>query len=515
MRVHRSYSTLLLGLILSVPVLAFSQEPPPGKEKSPEESAPEPRLDLYGASSQSGQNSKPAQVTFEMEELSPERFQELRTPWRRRRTYDPSFLDLNGDGRQELVRRDPEGRIFVIDGKTGLTEQVPLGDWRLGDELGAYLPVRLGKDYYWLVGLESPKRAVGLFKATGEEVWTFELETPECRWSNVLVSAADLNGDGQTEFVVALSIWPPKDNGDTFPGGRGVAYVAVFDGDGRRICQKRVGESNRFFDVIPGKGSGTQAAIICNGDHILRRFGWVPAEGPKGEDPEEGPAPLRGAFMEEVAPAALVDRGRVEGRISEVYGRGLRVDVDGDGVDEVCLRLNDAGLAVLGGSEKEPRTIRFPRGGTWGLIRDLEPVETSEGLRLIVSMAGSPNTVGLYGPDGSPIWVGQGEKKKSDLEYDFRVSAADLDGDGSPELILAINENRRIRRKDSSSSRSLRADLIVLDRKGNRLCQKTVGRQIWEVYVISPAEPGEFATIICAVDFDVKRFRYVTTHKKF
>ncbi|MCZ6690493.1 MAG: hypothetical protein O7H41_12905 [Planctomycetota bacterium] len=48
MRLHPWHAAVPVGLLLLIPLFAFSQDQPPAKKQTPKENAPKPRLDLYG-----------------------------------------------------------------------------------------------------------------------------------------------------------------------------------------------------------------------------------------------------------------------------------------------------------------------------------------------------------------------------------------------------------------------------------------------------------------------------------
>ena len=48
MRVHPWHATVPVGLLILIPLLAFSQDQPLAKKQTPKGNAPRPRLDLYG-----------------------------------------------------------------------------------------------------------------------------------------------------------------------------------------------------------------------------------------------------------------------------------------------------------------------------------------------------------------------------------------------------------------------------------------------------------------------------------
>ncbi len=206
-------------------------------------------------------------------------------------SYGARKLDVDGDGKLELVIPDWQGglRVFSADGLQ--TRRIHFqGKGGMGTQIKAFEPVREGKTLRWLVGfvkyvgngMAHSSASVGLYSSEGETIWTYQPSLPEtvsCEFTSV--SAGDLRGDGKTELIAGMTVYNVRQReAHMWENLNSNGYLAIFDESGNCLSLRRVGQRIELVQVAPNSEPGKPSAILCLVDNNLRRFQWSATSSP-------------------------------------------------------------------------------------------------------------------------------------------------------------------------------------------------------------------------------------------
>ncbi|MEE8153358.1 MAG: hypothetical protein V3T53_00190, partial [Phycisphaerales bacterium] len=111
----------------------------------------------------------------------------------------------------------------------------------------------------------------GLWRTDGTRVWSSEVRHQSNAALMPILRAGDVNGDGRTEIVLAISVtkydmtretqvaWPTQMQ----------AFLAVYDLDGKRLAQRKAGTSISSLLLMENADGGADV-IAHTGQNIVR-----------------------------------------------------------------------------------------------------------------------------------------------------------------------------------------------------------------------------------------------------
>lgn len=226
-----------------------------------------------------------------------------------------------------------------------------------------------------------------------------------------------------------------------------------------------------------------------------------------------GEASNSATSAEDVNPESLVASSPLSGLQHVNAYQMRRFDVDGDGRDEWIAPDMNAGLAVISPDGGSATRIRLRGGKHNESIHYFQPVRFRDETYWLVSRAswsaaGQKSNVTLHrpAPDASALWTFRPQTPDSS---NIQVAAADLTGDGVPEIVLGISTFKMKRTAENEYMHDQpSASLAILDWEGNLLAQRRVGNHIQLLIVGEPGSPGEPAQILVGTDQRVRRFTF-------
>jgi hypothetical protein len=266
----------------------------------------------------------------------------LQERWTARVPAAPTRLlavDLDGDGRREVVAADPGGRVlaFSAEGRPLWQVQASSGSPAENEPRGLDDVKTGAKEKARGVAFGFRGGRFGLLGADGREAWTHSVSRVR------RVRVADLNDDGEGEILVG------DDDGT----------MSAFDQRGRALFSWGLGDAVGEIRALDTDGDPTTGEIVLGG---------------KG-----GAVTLIRVAGPARTPASLWSAGLSE-KISTVGG----VDGDGDGRQEVFVGTERGILAAFRPDGLE--IARVTLGGAVQVVRGLAP---GEGAPLVVAAAGS------------------------------------------------------------------------------------------------------------------------------
>ena len=235
--------------------------------------------------SQSAPASSPTLV-----DVAPERLREEPSA-RLSGVYQIKEADVTGDGRRKLVASTPSNTIVIIDPETLKTERVQLKGRSRRSSVSGVAAVQTKNGLLWLAqgsderffGRGTASIQVSLHDRAGGLLWTYEQKFEAGSQVQSIVDGGDLDGDGQPEFVVGITVYQISKSGSnswTTSNQRG--QLVVLDRNGSVICSRRAGQG--LFDVkaFPSKEPGKPGRVFIidgRGAHFYQLTGaaTVPA----------------------------------------------------------------------------------------------------------------------------------------------------------------------------------------------------------------------------------------------
>ena len=113
---------------------------------------------------------------------------------------------------------------------------------------------------------------LGLWRTDGTRVWSSEIRHESQAALMPILAAGDVNGDGRAEIVLAISVTKYDQSGETqFARPTQMhAFLAIYDLDGNRLVQRRVGNSIQSMVLMENVDGG--ADVIAHTGFRMVRF---------------------------------------------------------------------------------------------------------------------------------------------------------------------------------------------------------------------------------------------------
>ena len=227
---------------------------------------------------------------------------------------------------------------------------------------------------------------------------------------------------------------------------------------------------------------------------------------------EEGiDTPTVTAPLEDLAPERLKTLSQRRMRFFSAWNTRT-VDVDGDGRSELVWPDGASNLNVISSDGTEVARITL-KGVPQAPIQNFMAAHIEgecywfvSATRFSMSGMKQTSTVGLFAPDGMPLWTFQPELAEG-FECQTMVAAGDLDANGSVEFVVGVMAYKRKKMDERSWTQANQTGhLLVFNQAGDLLCQRRVGQYIHYVHVAPAIEPGAPATLLCFADQRLLRF---------
>ncbi len=199
------------------------------------------------------------------------------------RRYDVREIDLDGDGKDEIVGFDGFDGINVVRSDGTLVESVSFRRPSLRAMISSFAPVRRGEERCWLVSFAkyhmsfASMSVVYFCDSEGERLWSYDPELGPELASEIMVDTGDLDGDGTDECVIVMGAHKVEklDKRGWSHSSAGV-YLGIFDLKGNVLSMKRIGRESDFLRVVTSGDSET-ATILVDVDGTLRRYHYDPS----------------------------------------------------------------------------------------------------------------------------------------------------------------------------------------------------------------------------------------------
>ena len=326
-------------------------------------------------------------------------------------------VDIDGDGADEVVAGSTSGEVYLFesDGTRVWTHDI-------GGRVLSVSSAKLTADGPPAIIAGGTSATLYALSAEGEELWSFDM--PQYKSAGVITTVfpADLDGNGDDEVVAGTESW---------------RYYA-FDADGSEIWRvesvrkSTVGaaadlDGDGADDVVAGTEYHSWPVYDSDGTEMFR---YAPRTGPGCNGVAIGD--ITGDGAPEIVFAgrdSFVHAITATGSLLWKFGTG-------DAVSDVAI-LSGEGTARVAAASRSFNLYGFAGDGTVVWRRDLgsplvdvAAVSTADGER-VVTTAESGRVFVVDAEDGALL--GRTEMVRSGIT----VAAADLDGDGSQEVVVS------------------------------------------------------------------------------
>jgi hypothetical protein len=220
----------------------------------------------------------------------------------------------------------------------------------------------------------------------------------------------------------------------------------------------------------------------------------------KTEEEEEEEGAVR---LDEFEPQRL-ERGRSAQTEVNLYN-ARRIDLDGDGIEELVATMHSGGLGVFRPGEPRPEVIKLEKLSGSTSISDFEPARDVSGVGWFVATQTHSGffrrsvkaKLSLHDPDGKMEWSYELQSPAASASPSFSLSMAELDGEGLPEFIACIiwHIMKPTGENSWSSSGNQTAQIVVLDAAGKPVAIRRLGTGYYQMSVV-PGTLGRPGSIL-------------------
>ena len=214
--------------------------------------------------------------------------------------------------------------------------------------------------------------------------------------------------------------------------------------------------------------------------------------------------------LEEFSPQKLVEKESYGGG-AYGYGQMTRLDVDGDGRDELLVPSARANYSIIyaDGTTELLRLQGTPRQqvGTVAVVTNNGQPHFAY-VASVPTMTGDMRLIfGLWRTDGTRVWSSE-IRHESNAALMPLLATGDVNGDGRTEIILAVSVTKVDQTGETRFARptQMQAFLCVYDLDGNRLAQREAGSTISSMLLMENADGG--ADVIAHTGQNIVRFAF-------
>jgi len=200
------------------------------------------------------------------------------------------WIDVDADGKPELVIPSWDGKILILKDVAGKPDQVDLEGLGQGGMVMDLTTAPNGKSFRWFLAIRetssgfftsSAKSQVALFDRTGERLWQFEMRTPKNYSIEMHVAAGDVDGDGACEYFAGVNVQKMRSTGNSsWTVTDQKAYLLVFNEQGKQIASRNVGNSLQSIQVVESPKPGEPGRVLVLGYDRIATFTFEPAKPP-------------------------------------------------------------------------------------------------------------------------------------------------------------------------------------------------------------------------------------------
>ncbi|MCC6320774.1 MAG: TlpA family protein disulfide reductase [Phycisphaerales bacterium] len=219
------------------------------------------------------------------------------------------------------------------------------------------------------------------------------------------------------------------------------------------------------------------------------------AVGASAAAPQTGAAPeaLRPLNAEKLASGKRLTIGGGWGAFSR--------DIDGDGKQELLAPDAQGGVSIISADGSAARTVHFRGAGRFS-VTSAAPATLAGRTGWVVTGSrfsdepGQGVVIGFFGEDGTAVWQHTPEFG-SGTSVQAWIDAADLDGDGSTEVVvLATAYETSAAGPGERANAQPRTTLTILDASGAVVSRRTAGEFASGMWIAAPASPGGARAVV-------------------